>query len=80
MRMTQQSPRQGGDEAMRRDCRLLAERPFRPDLAAHPKLPDDTRLWAALQEVCGGTSAGCVYDVDTIVEALEAGKKTLRKE
>jgi len=61
-------------------ARLLAARPLRSDLAAHPKLPDDTRLWAALQEACGGTSAGCVYDVDTIVQTLEAGKKVLRKE
>src|SRR2546430_10335396 len=27
----------------------------RPDLAADPDLPDDTRLWAALQHVSGGT-------------------------
>jgi dihydroxyacid dehydratase/phosphogluconate dehydratase len=61
-------------------ARLLAERQLRPDLATHPKLPDDTRLWAALQEACGGTSAGCVYDVDTIVETLEAGRNALRKD
>jgi len=60
--------------------RVLARRPLRPDLAAHPELPDDTRLWAALQEACGGTSAGCVYDVETIVEILEAGKEALRKD
>ncbi|UCF14363.1 MAG: dihydroxy-acid dehydratase, partial [Phycisphaerales bacterium] len=61
-------------------ARLLAERPSRPDLASHPRLPDDTRLWAVLQEACGGTSAGCVYDVDTIVETLEAGKEAMRKD
>jgi len=59
---------------------VSAERPLRPDLAPHPELPDDTRLWAALQEACGGTSAGCVYDVETIIETLEAGKKALRKD
>ena len=59
---------------------MLAERPLRPDLAPHPELPDDTRLWAALQEACGGTSAGCVYDVDTIIEMLKAGKDALQKE
>lgn len=41
-----------------------------PDLAAHESLPDDTRLWAALQRASGGTWAGCVYDVDKIIAAL----------
>jgi dihydroxyacid dehydratase/phosphogluconate dehydratase len=40
----------------------LATRPSRPDLAPDPHLPDDTRLWAALQQASGGTWAGCVYD------------------
>ena len=40
----------------------LATRPSRPDLAADPHLPDDTRLWAALQQASGGTWAGCIYD------------------
>jgi len=53
--------------------RLLAQRPLRPDLAPDPRLPDDSRLWAALQNASGGTWAGCVYDVDVIVEALAAG-------
>src|SRR5881397_1335734 len=44
-----------------------------PGLAPHPALPADTRLWAALQQASGGTWAGCVYDVDRIVAALEAG-------
>jgi len=38
-------------------------------------LPDDTRLWAALQQVGGGTWGGCVYDVDEIVETLRLGMK-----
>ncbi|MHC4324503.1 MAG: YjhG/YagF family D-xylonate dehydratase, partial [Planctomycetota bacterium] len=59
--------------------RILAERPFRSDLAAHPNLPDDTRLWAALQEIGGGTWGGCVFDVDAIVKTLKAGKDTLQK-
>jgi putative YjhG/YagF family dehydratase len=49
---------------------VLAERASRPDLAADPNLPDDTRLWAALQSVGGGTWGGCVFDVDAIVKAL----------
>ena len=32
--------------------------------APHGELPDDTRLWAALQQASGGTWGGCVYDVD----------------
>ncbi|OHB79472.1 MAG: dehydratase [Planctomycetes bacterium RBG_16_55_9] len=51
--------------------RLLAERPLRSDLAPHPKLPDDTRLWAAMQDIGGGTAGGCVYDVDAIIERLK---------
>jgi dihydroxyacid dehydratase/phosphogluconate dehydratase len=51
-------------------ARLLARRPPRPDLAPDPGLPDDTRLWAALQAASGGTWGGCVYDVDAIVGAL----------
>jgi putative YjhG/YagF family dehydratase len=50
--------------------RVLARRPTRPDLHADPNLPDDTRLWAALQRVSGGTWGGCVYDVEAIVAAL----------
>jgi xylonate dehydratase len=51
-------------------ARVLAARPPRPDLAPDPDLPDDTRLWAALQQLGGGTWGGCVYDVDAIVRAL----------
>lgn len=40
-------------------------------------LPDDTRLWAALQKVSGGTWNGSIYDVDKIIEVLEAGEKAL---
>jgi dihydroxyacid dehydratase/phosphogluconate dehydratase len=49
---------------------ILARRPPHPDLQPHPDLPDDTRLWAALQNISGGTWGGCVYDVDTILERL----------
>ena len=51
--------------------RLLAERQPRPDLSSDEALPDDTRLWAALQSVGGGTWGGCVYDVDAILNALK---------
>jgi xylonate dehydratase len=52
--------------------RVLAERSAHPQLSADPDLPDDTRLWAALQAVGGGTWGGCVYDTDSIVAALAA--------
>jgi dihydroxyacid dehydratase/phosphogluconate dehydratase len=51
-------------------ARVLANRTPRPDLAADPHLPDDTRLWAALQRMGGGAWGGCVYDVEAIVAAL----------
>jgi hypothetical protein len=51
-------------------ARVLARRPPRPDLAPDPELPADTRLWAALQAVSGGTWSGCVYDTDAILTAL----------
>jgi dihydroxyacid dehydratase/phosphogluconate dehydratase len=57
--------------------RLLADRESHPGLRPHPRLPADTRLWAALQHASGGTWAGCVYDVDRIVEVLEAGLQAL---
>lgn len=52
-------------------AKLLQERAPRPDLQTDPMLPDDTRLWAVLQGVSGGTWGGCVYDVDAIINRLE---------
>jgi len=49
---------------------VLAGRASREDLAPHPDLPDDTRLWAALQWASGGTWGGCVYDPQRIIAAL----------
>jgi hypothetical protein len=57
--------------------RVLEERAPWPGLAPDPALPDDTRLWAALQEVSGGTWAGAVYDVDRILRVLDAGRRAL---
>ncbi len=54
-----------------------AERPMPPGLRADALLPDDSRLWAALQDVSGGTWAGAVYDVDKIMAVLEAGRRVL---
>jgi putative YjhG/YagF family dehydratase len=48
----------------------LASRSPHPELKLNPDLPEDTRLWAALQNVSGGTWGGCVYDADMILEKL----------
>ena len=60
-----------------RGSAILAARALRPDLAPDPELPGDSRLWAALQSVSGGTWGGCVYDVEAILKTLEAGRKAL---
>lgn len=54
----------------------LGKRASREDLAAHPSLPDDTRIWAALIEASGGVWGGCVYDADAIVQKLMPARKT----
>ena len=43
-----------------------------PDSRMSPdeRLPDDTRLWALLQNASGGTWGGCVYDVGQVAEQL----------
>jgi putative YjhG/YagF family dehydratase len=51
---------------------ILASRSPHPRLAPNAALPDDTRLWAALQQVGGGTWGGCVYDPDGIIAALQS--------
>jgi xylonate dehydratase len=58
-------------------ARILAERLTRKDLSPNAILPDDTRLWAALQLASGGTWAGCVYDSTRIMELLEAGRAAM---
>jgi putative YjhG/YagF family dehydratase len=58
---------------------ILESRAPHPDLTPHPSLPDDTRIWAALQEVCGGIWAGAVFDADRILEVLQAGVAALNK-
>ena len=58
-------------------ARVLAAREPREDLAPDPELPPETRLWAALQEVSGGTWGGSVFDVEAVLRVLDAGKKAL---
>jgi putative YjhG/YagF family dehydratase len=69
----------GVAESTEAGSRILARRQPRPDLAPDPQLPDDTRIWAALQDVSGGTWGGSVYDPDAILRTLAAGKKALSK-
>ncbi|MBI5801383.1 MAG: YjhG/YagF family D-xylonate dehydratase [Verrucomicrobia bacterium] len=49
---------------------ILAKRPPRDDLKPNDNLPDDTKLWAALQAVSGGTWGGCVFDADAVLARL----------
>jgi putative YjhG/YagF family dehydratase len=59
-------------------ARELARRPMREDLAPDPALPPETRLWAALQEVSGGTWGGCVFDVEEIERRLASSSTPSR--
>jgi putative YjhG/YagF family dehydratase len=52
------------------DAATFAARPMRDDLHPDPKLPEDTRLWAALQQASGGIWGGCVYDAEAIIKKL----------
>lgn len=49
---------------------ILASRPSRDDLKPNDNLPEDTKLWAALQAVSGGTWGGCVFDADAVTARL----------
>lgn len=50
----------------------LSARLPHPNLAPDPDLPDDTRLWAALQNLSGGTWGGCVYDLESILKRIDS--------
>jgi putative YjhG/YagF family dehydratase len=58
---------------------VLEGRSPHPGLAPNPNLPDDTRLWAALQNASGGVWRGAIYDVDRIIEVINAGLSVQRK-
>jgi len=60
-------------------AQILARRTPHPGLAPDPALPADTRLWAALQEVGGGTWGGCVFDVERIIEVIRTGLTAPRR-
>jgi putative YjhG/YagF family dehydratase len=75
--LVKHAPGGAGDAAWVPDDAELGRRPSRSDLATDPMLPDDTRLWAALQTISGGVWRGAVYDVDRILKVIEAGKRAL---
>ena len=56
------------------DFEELMGRDLHPEVRVHPDLPDDTRLWAALQNASVGSWGGCVYDAGA-VEALAKGSR-----
>lgn len=56
---------------------ILQNRTSRLDLSPDPSLPDDTRIWAALQDISGGTWGGAVYDCEAILKVIAAGKRAL---
>ena len=58
--------------------RIIESRTPRSDLAPDASLPDDTRIWAALQDVSGGAWGGSVYDVEAILRVIEAGREALK--
>lgn len=70
----------GAEFGAEEGTRVLAARAPRDDLRPDRDLPDDTRLWAALERASGGTWGGCVYDVDRIEELLEAGRLALAEQ
>ncbi|WP_437230302.1 YjhG/YagF family D-xylonate dehydratase [Planctomicrobium sp. SH661] len=49
---------------------LAAREPAIP-LTPDPDLPNDTRMWALLQQLSGGTWGGCVYDATALENALK---------
>ncbi len=56
--------------------RRLQARAPRKDLRADPLLPEDTRLWGALQQASGGIWGGCVYDAEEIIRKLNSAPVT----
>ena len=69
-------PTNGDQASVDNGTAELAGRSLRNDLAAHPELPNDTRLWAALVQASGGVWGGCVYDVESIVSTLDRGRRS----
>ncbi len=58
---------------------ILKERYPNDKLQADPRLHADTKLWAALQNISGGTWGGCIFDTEKIIKTLHEGQKALDK-
>ncbi len=67
----------GVDSGADEGARILERRGPRRDLAPDAALPDDTRVWAALQDVSGGAWGGSVYDTEAILRVIAAGKRAI---
>ncbi len=57
----------------------LNNRKLNQELCHDPRIHNDTRLWATLQNVGGGAWGGCIYDTDKIIETINAGMDALGK-
>jgi len=57
----------------------LGARELHPNLRPDPRVPADTRLWAALQNASGGPWGGCVFDAERIEHLLKLGAAAERK-
>lgn len=53
-------------------AKILAAREPSLPLLPDPQLPDDTKIWAMLQQLSGGTWGGCVYDVEALANLIAA--------
>ena len=61
---------EGSVDVVSVESKELVARPPHPDLLEDPRVPADTRLWAALQNASGGSWGGCVYDAETLIARL----------
>lgn len=66
---------EGSVDVVSLDAGEFAARPRHPDLQPDPRVPADTRLWAALQNASGGSWGGCVFDADRIAALLDLGRE-----
>jgi dihydroxyacid dehydratase/phosphogluconate dehydratase len=69
---------EGSIDVVSPDFAIVSARERHPGLRVDPRVPDDTRLWAALQNASGGSWGGCVYDADRITRLLELGLEAER--
>jgi xylonate dehydratase len=65
---------EGSVDLVTPDAASFATRDRHPGLRPDPRVPADTRLWAALQNASGGSWGGCVYDAERISQLLELGR------